>query len=151
MDEYLIATGALITAGERPCITPAALHAAVEAAVAAAARVAVVDFDGASARVPRRLLLLVRDWGARAFEASVIARLRSKGIGSCPDALAALAEGTKTGELHLFARWLPGEDLCERLAGLGVTIVAHPLEAIHRACLIEQREREYRAVRVRAA
>jgi hypothetical protein len=151
MDEYLIGTGALVTAGEHPCIIPAALHAAVEAAVAAAARVAVVDFDGASARVPRRLLLLVRDWRARAFEASVIARLRSKGLGSCTEALAALAEGTKAGELHLFARWLPGEDLCEGLAGLGVTIVAHPLEAIHRACLIEQRGCGCGAVRVRAA
>ena len=40
------------------------------------------------------------------------------------------AGGTKESEVHLFAKWTPSKELIEPLRADGITIIAHPLDAI---------------------
>jgi hypothetical protein len=46
------------------------------------------------------------------------------------DVFQILAGGTKESDVHLFAKWTPSEDLIESLRADGITIIAHPLDAI---------------------
>jgi hypothetical protein len=46
------------------------------------------------------------------------------------DVIQILAGGTKESDVHLFAKWKPSEDLIEPLCADGITIIAHPLDAI---------------------
>ena len=46
------------------------------------------------------------------------------------DVFQILATGTKQSEVHLFAAWIPSDDLVEPLAADGITIVTHHLDEI---------------------
>ena len=140
MEQYIIGAGAVLRTGSQSSITPAALHAQVDPALAATARAVAIDFEGTSAQAMRRLLLVAAGWNAREFRDGVTERLLERGDCSLADVLEMLAGATGVDEIHLFAHWIPDDSTCEALEAAGVAVVVHPIEAIDQAALIaEQR------------
>ncbi len=139
MYPYFIGSGVMLTAGADS--VPATLHAQTDAGIAATVRAAAVDFEGCGQAELARLLLVAAGWTSSAFERAVMPGLRARGSADLADVLAALALAAGQGTVHLFAGWLPEPDLVEKLAGRGVTLVAHPLESIERAALITGQRR----------
>lgn len=134
--EYIIGAGAILESGDRATITPATLHARVDPALAGSVAVAAVDFESTSADSLRRLLVLVQGWDAAAFRSSVIGALLERRECELADVFEVLAQAANVREVHVFAHWLPGEATCARLAELGISLVAHPLESIEAAALV---------------
>jgi hypothetical protein len=50
--------------------------------------------------------------------------------------LRTLAEAVGTRTLHVFARWMPDDDLIASLGGANIELIVHPLEAITQAALV---------------
>lgn len=141
--DYIIGAGAILEAGENGSITPATLHAQVDAALAERVRVAAIDFHSAAATSLKRLLILAQGWNAGQFRTSVSEKLRSQRECSMADVLRTLAQAGGAAEVHLFAHWLPDEETCAALQAHGIALIAHPLESITAASLIAAQRREY--------
>lgn len=144
--DYIIGAGAILETGESGSITPATLHANVEAALAQRVRAAAVDFEGTSAESMRRLLIVAQGWNGARFRISISDKLRAQRDCTLADVLATLASQAQTNEVHLFAHWLADEPTCETLARQGITVISHPLESISAASLVAgQRLRRWAA------
>ena len=141
--DYIIGAGAILESGEAGSITPATLHAHVDAALAQRVLVAAVDFDSASAHSLKRLLILAQGWNAGRFRTEVTDKLRAKRECSLADVLCTLAQAGGAAEVHLFAHWLPDEATCAALAEHGIDLVVHPLESIEAASLVAAQRRQY--------
>jgi hypothetical protein len=136
MDEYFIGAGALLTAGPSASITAATLHAQTEAGLAAKLDVALIDFEASRPDELSKILIVAAGWSGARFRAEVVGRLierRECGLG---DVIGILAEATGAREVHMFAHWRLDETTSARLAGQGIRVLAHPLEAIGRAALV---------------
>ncbi len=136
MNGYVIGAGALLRTEPRSGIAAAALHAQTDPGIAECVKAAIVDFEASSSADLSQVLVLAAGWSARRFESEVTLPLLSYGECSLLDVLALLAKATGSSEIHVFARWLPDEQLVAALARFGVEVVAHPLEAIAQAALI---------------
>ncbi|HKU67836.1 MAG TPA: hypothetical protein VJP85_08670 [Candidatus Baltobacteraceae bacterium] len=144
--DYIIGAGAILETGESGTITPATLHANVDAALARRVRVAAVDFEGTSAASMQRLLILAQGWSGAQFRTAVTERLRVHQACTLADVLATLALQADADEVHVFAHWLPDEDTCAALERHGISLVSHPLESISAASLVAgQRLRRWAA------
>ena len=144
--DYIIGAGAILESGENGSLTPANLHAHVDAALAHRVKAAAVDFEGAAPQSLKRLLVVGQGWNAAAFRAGVSDRLRALRTCSLADVLRALAVAAGAGEVHLFAHWLPDDQTVAELREAGVEIVAHPLESIQAASVVAgQRQHRWRA------
>lgn len=140
--EYIIGAGALLESGEAGSITPANLHAHVDASLAQRVQVAAVDFESGAAANLKRLLILAQGWNAAQFRSGVTDRLRAQRECTLADVLATLARGADASEVHVFAHWLPDEATCEDLERQGIALVCHPLESIYAAALVTGQHRE---------
>lgn len=144
--DYIIGAGAILESGDDGGLTPANLHAHVDAALAQRVKAAAVDFEGASPRSLKRLLVVGQGWDAAAFRAGVGDRLRALRTCSLGDVLRTLAQAAATSEVHLFAHWLPDEGTVIELRQAGIDIVTHPLESIQAASVVAgQRHRRWHA------
>lgn len=136
MNEYIIGAGAVLTAGPSASVAAATLHAQTDAAIAGTVRAAVVDFESSSLADLSKLVVVATGWNAHDVREKLVAPLVAQGTCSLSDVIGTLADGAAVREIHLFARWLPDEVMAATLARAGVTIVAHPLEAIRQAALV---------------
>jgi hypothetical protein len=134
--DYIIGAGAILEAGESGGITPATLHANVEAALAQRVRAAAVDFEGCSAESMRRLLIVAQGWNGGRFRRAVTDKLRARRDCSLADVLETLACQAETNEVHVFAHWLADEATCAALSRAGIALISHPLESISAASLV---------------
>lgn len=141
--DYIIGAGAILESGEAGSITPATLHAHVDAALAQRVEVAAVDFDSASAHSLKRLLIVAQGWNAGRFRSGVTEKLRARRECSLADVLRTLAQAAGSTEVHLFAHWLPDEATCASLAQSGIALLVHPLESIEAASLVAAQRRQY--------
>lgn len=151
MDEYFIGAGALLTAGPAASIAGATLHAQTDPGLAGQVRAAVVDFEGTRLADVSRILIVAAGWSGTRFRAEVIRRLLAQRECALGDVISILAEATGTREVHLFARWLPDDATRARLAGQGLRVLTHPLEAIGQAALVSGQRLERWRSPVRAA
>ena len=133
--DYIIGAGAILETGEGGTITPAALHANVDPALAQRARVLAVDFEGTSAQAMQRLLILAQGWNAAQFRTAVSDKLRVQRTCILADVLGTLAAQAQTDEVHLFSHWFPDDKTCALLEARGVRIISHPVESIRAASL----------------
>lgn len=140
--EYIIGAGAILESGETGSITPATLHAQVDAALAERVRVAAIDFDATSPERLKRLLVLTQGWNSTQFREAVTQPLRSRDECSLADVLRTLARAAGASEVHLFAHWLPDEATCADLERDAISVVCHPLESIHAASVVHGQHRE---------
>jgi hypothetical protein len=136
MNDYLIGAGALLTAGSNASIAGASLHAQTDPALAPCVRAALFDFESGNAHELSQILVLASGWNGARVRAELVEPLLARGECSLADVLLVLARAAQANEIHLFARWLPGEPLSAELRGAGVTLVAHPLESIRQAALV---------------
>jgi hypothetical protein len=136
MNDYVIGSGAVLTAGPNAGIAGATLHAQTDPAIAATVRAAVVDFESSSAADLSKIVVVASGWNPARVRAELVEPLLARGECTLADVLALLAGGAKTDEIHLFARWLPDEVLTAALAREGIILVVHPLESIRQAALI---------------
>lgn len=133
--DYIIGAGAILETGEGGTITPAALHANVDPALAQRARVLAVDFEGTSAQAMQRLLILAQGWNAAQFRTAVSDKLREQRTCTLADVLGTLAAQAQADEVHLFSHWFPDDETCALLEARGVRIISHPVESIRAASL----------------
>jgi hypothetical protein len=144
--DYIIGAGAILETGESGTITPATLHANVDAALAQRVRVAAIDFEGTSVQAMQRLLIVAQGWNGAQFRAAISDELRARRECTLADVLTALAVHAQADEVHIFAHWLPDEATCETLASQNIAVVCHPLESISAASLVAgQRLRRWAA------
>ena len=136
MNDYVIGSGALLTAGPQATIAAATLHAQTDPLLAPSVKAALVDFESTEAADFSKVLVMAAGWNGRRFAAEVVQPLLARVECSLADVVALLASAAGTGEVHVFARWLPDDVLVAALRRSGVTLVAHPLEAIRQAALI---------------
>ena len=139
MSEYIIGAGAVLTAGDNAKITPAALHAEVGFGLAAIAKAVAIDFEGTSEARLQRIVVVGQGWNRSAFQREVTAPLAQSRECSLADVFVALAEATGEKEVHLFAHWMPAAETLQALGARGIGLVVHPVEAIERAALVEER------------
>lgn len=146
--EYMIGAGAILETGESAKVTPAMLHARVDAGLARAVGAAAIDFEGSSPEGLRRLLVLVPGWNASRFRGAVTDALVEQGTCSLADVLQKLAQAAGVAEVHLFSHWLPDEPTCRSLAECGIGLVSYPLETIRTAAVVAgQRHIRWKASR----
>jgi hypothetical protein len=144
--DYIIGAGAILETGESGTITPATLHANVDAALAQRVRVAAIDFEGTTVERMQRLLIVAQGWNGAQFRTAVSEKLRARRECTLADVLMTLSAQAQAGEAHVFAHWLPDEATCETLAAQGIAVIAHPLESISAASLVTgQRLRRWAA------
>ncbi|HTU70759.1 MAG TPA: hypothetical protein VMF11_10630 [Candidatus Baltobacteraceae bacterium] len=136
MNEYLIGAGAILTAGPQASIAGATLHAQTDAALAPTVRAALFDFESPGMLELTKVVLVAAGWNAARVRAELVAPLLARRECTLADVIAALAQAARTGEVHVFARWLPDEALVRALRPAGVKLVSHPLESIRQAALI---------------
>ncbi|HTX56690.1 MAG TPA: hypothetical protein VMD47_06270 [Candidatus Acidoferrales bacterium] len=136
MIEYVIGSGAILTAGPTASIAGATLHAQTDAAIAATVRAALVDFEAGSLDDLTQLVVVAAGWNGARVKRELVDPLVARGSCTVAEVVAMVARASQTSEVHLFARWLPDEALTAALADHGVTLVAHPLESIRAAALI---------------
>lgn len=142
--DYIIGAGAILESGEQGSITPATLHAQVDAALARRVKAAAIDFESTDMHALQRLVVLAEGWNAARFRSEISQPLREQRECTLSDVLGTLARGTGATEVHLFAHWLPDEATCADLRAQGIEVVAHPLEAIDAASLVAgQRHRRW--------
>lgn len=143
---YIIGSGAILEAGRSASITPACLHAHVDASLAHTVKAAAVDFESTGCESISRLLVLIAGGNAAAFRELVSDRLRAMGTCSLADVLGMLARAAGCTQVHLFAHWLPDQATCARMHEEGIELVVHPLESIEAACVVAgQRCRRWQA------
>jgi hypothetical protein len=136
MNDYLIGSGAVVTAGPSATITSATLHAQTDPALALQAKAVVVDFEGTAAHEITSLVAIGKGWTPARVTSRLIEPLLAAGECSLADLLALLATAAQASELHLFARWMPDELTTTVLRRAGIEVIVHPLEAIRQAALI---------------
>jgi len=136
MNEYLIGAGAVLTAGSDASISSAVLHLQTDPAIVPGVEAALVDFESARAGALSRVVILAAGWNGTRVRTELIEPLLARGECSLAEVLMLLARARRTGEVHLFARWLPGELLTNALESAGVKLVIHPLEEIRAAALV---------------
>ncbi len=136
MNDYVIGSGAVLTAGPNASIAAATLHAQTDAAIASGVRAALVDFESRSSSELSKLVVLATGWNGARVKSELVAPLLGRGECTLADVIALLAQAAQTAEVHLFARWLPDEVLTAALRRDGVTLVVHPIESIRQAALI---------------
>lgn len=136
MNDYVIGSGALLTAGPAGHIAGATLHAQTDPAIAAGVRAALVDFESGGLAELSKVLIVAAGWNRTRVSAEWIQPLLQRESCTLGDVLELLAATTGAREVHVFARWLPDEVLTAALRRCGVTLIAHPLEAIRQAALI---------------
>jgi hypothetical protein len=136
MNEYLIGAGAVLTAGPEASIAGATLHAQTDPLLAARVQAAAIDFEASHPDELSRIVIVAAGWCGSRFQAEVIRPLLSRRECTLADVLAELAGAAGTSEVHLFARWLPDPATTQALRAKGITVVAHPLEAIGQAALV---------------
>lgn len=132
--DYLIATGALLEAGVTSTITPASLHAQLSRPQSP--RAVLIDFEGPRLGEVRRLLALGVGTSASRFSEGVTAALLARGICGIPDIAQVLSQALCSPEVHLYARWVPDDEVRNQCRARGVALVAQPLDEIARAALI---------------
>ncbi len=140
--EYIIGAGAILESGQAGSITPATLHAHVDAALAERVKAAAIDFESVTPQSLKRLLILTQGWNSGQFRTHVTDRLRAKRDCTLAEVLETLATAAGAAEVHLFAHWLPDEATCAALEHRGIGLVCHPLESIDAASLICGQRRE---------
>jgi hypothetical protein len=140
--EYIIGAGAILESGESGSITPASLHAQVDASLAERVHVAAIDFESLAPETLKRLLIVAQGWNGPEFRARITEPLRVQGECTLADVLRTLAAAAGSTEVHLFAHWLPDEATCAVLEGDGIALVCHPLESIDAASLVCGQRRE---------
>lgn len=139
--EYVIGSGAILEAGPQSGITPAALHANLDAP-AGAIEAAAFDFDGTCAERICKMLVIVKGASPAAVRDGIEIPLRSRGDCSLGDVFETLASAARTRVVHLFAHWLPDEATVTHLAERGIELVAHPVESVCAASVVSgQRHR----------
>ena len=75
MNDYVIGSGAVLTAGPNASIAAATLHAQTDAAIAAGVRAALVDFESRSPSELSKLVVFATGWnGARVRSPSLSRR-----------------------------------------------------------------------------
>ncbi len=136
MEGYLIGAGAVLKAGPEASITPAALHAQTEPSLAREVGAALVDFESAGPNDLSRILILATGWSGPRFQAEVVGPLLARRECRLADVIAILARATGLDRVHLFAHWRLDAAANAELEKQGVSVVAHPLEAIDRAALV---------------
>ena len=136
MNDYVIGSGAIFSAGPSAGVSAASLHAKTDPALASTVKAALVDFESDNASALSQVLVLATGWNARRFEAQVVHPLMRQGECSLVDILALLAHRAETDEVHVFARWFPDDVMVAALKKRGIGVVAHPLETIEQAALI---------------
>lgn len=136
MNDYLIGSGAVVTAGPAATITRATLHAQTDPALALQAKAVVVDFEGTASHEITSLIVIGAGWTPARVTSRLIEPLLAAGECGIVDLLHLLATAAQASELHLFARWMPDELTTTALRRAGVEVIAHPLEAIRQAALI---------------
>jgi hypothetical protein len=136
MNDYVIGSGAVLTAGPNGAIAGATLHAQTDAAIAASVRVALVDFESSDQSELSKIVMLASGWNPSRVKAELVAPLLERRTCTLADIAAILAKAAQTAEVHLFARWLPDDVLTAALRRDGVSLVVHPLESIRQAALI---------------
>ncbi len=136
MNDYVIGSGAVLTAGPNASIAGATLHAQTDAAIAASVQAAILDFESTNGADLSKIVAVATGWNRGRVRAELIDPLLSQGACTLADVIGLLAHGAQTAEVHLFARWLPDDVLTAALGLERITVVAHPLESIRQAALI---------------
>ncbi len=136
MNDYVIGSAAVLTAGPSASIAPATVHAQTDPVLAASVRAGLIDFESGTGGELSQIVAFAAGWNGRQVADEFIAPLVRLRECTLADVVLALAQATETRELHIFARWLPDDRLAAAGAAHGVTLIAHPLEAIRRAALI---------------
>jgi hypothetical protein len=136
MNDYVIGSGAILTAGPEASIAGATLHAQTDASIAPCVQAALVDFESSSLADLSKVIILAAGWNAARVKGELVAPLLSRGACTLADVLETLARAAAVREVHVFARWLPDDLMTAALGRSGVTLVAHPLESIRQAALI---------------
>lgn len=136
MNDYVIGAAAVLTAGPVAGIASATVHAQVDPVLAPTVRAALLDFESATPSELSQVIALASGWTQRRMASDFIAPLASRGECSLAEVMLALARAAGTADLHLFARWLPDEQLADALRRGGVTLIAHSVETIRQAALI---------------
>jgi len=134
MEGYFIGSGAILQAGEHSKIIGATLHAQLSGDDTP--EVILVDFEAASLNEVRQLLTVASGYSIAAFEAAIASRLMDQGECAFADVVRIIAEATGASDVHLYARWSPPEEITDALQAAGITLHAHPVEAVSRAALI---------------
>lgn len=136
MNDYVIGSGALLSAGPSATVRNATLHAQTDPALAGQVKAALVDFEASSVAELSRVVILAAGWHGRRFASEVVQPLLQELECTLAVVLSKLAVAVGVDEVHIFARWIPDDVLSTALRRYGVRLVAHPLEAIERAALI---------------
>jgi hypothetical protein len=136
MNDYVIGSGAVLTAGPNGAIAGATLHAQTDVAIASTVRVALVDFESRSQTELSKVVMLASGWNSARVRAELVTPLLARGTCTLADIASLLAKAAQTPEVHLFARWLPDDALTAALRRDGISLVVHPLESIRQAALI---------------
>lgn len=136
MHEYIIGSGAVLTADATTGAAAATLHARTDPLIAQSVRAALFDFEASAAGELSRIVILAAGWNPRRFEAEVVQPLAQRVAAPLAEVLIALGRATHASDLHIFARWLPDEALVAALDRARIEVIAHPLEAIAHAALI---------------
>ena len=151
MNEYFIGAGAVLTAGPMASIAAATFHAQTDATIARVVRAAVVDFESSRLADLSKLVVCATGWNAHIVRAKLVPALVARGACDLADVIGTFSSVAETAEVHVFARWLPDEAMTATLRLAGVTLIAHPLEAIRQAALICGQSFTRLPARVRAA
>jgi hypothetical protein len=136
MNDYVIGSGAVLTAGPAGSISAATLHAQTDPAIASQVTAALVDFESGNSVPLSKVLIVGTGWTKARVANEWIAPLLRRQTSTLADVIQLMAETAGAGEVHLFARWLPDEMLTAGLRRCGVTLITHPLESIRQAALI---------------
>ena len=136
MDEYLIGSGAVLTAGSEATIARATLHAQTPPHVAAGVKAAVIDFESVNPSELSRIVVVLTGCRRSEFRDTVETPLLARGECGLADVIAILARAANTPEVHVFARWAPDAELSAATGARGVRLVIHPLESIEQAALV---------------
>jgi hypothetical protein len=136
MNDYVIGSGAVLTAGPNASIAGATLHAQTDPSIASRVRAAVIDFESNHLAELSKVIIIGAGWTGARVSSELVQPLLARGSCSLTEVTELLARACGADELHVFARWLPDEVMTAALRRQGVTLVGLPLEAIRQAALI---------------
>ena len=137
MNDYVIGSGAVLTAGPNASIAGATLHAQTDAAIAATVRAAVVDFESRSANELTKVVMLATGWSPARVKAELVAPLRSRRVCTLRRRHRPLGCGRTDGRGPSLRPLAPRRRVDRgALRREGVTLVVHPIETIRQAALI---------------
>jgi hypothetical protein len=136
MNDYVIGSGALLTAGPSATIAGATLHMQVDPRLAPSVRAALVDFESTGKGDLTKVIVVAAGWNARRVQRDLVAPLLSRGECTLTDLLVELGRAAGSNEVHVFARWFVDDVMSAAAARAGVTLVSHSLESVRQAALI---------------